>query len=90
MFLYFTLHYRFVPIKLIINSKPNLLLHSLKSPFLLSKFTLFDSTFPGRKNEDRAENFASQSVAAVIMMVFQYSSNPGKQKNKNFNYKIHF
>lgn len=24
------------------------------------------------------ENYASQSVSAVIMMVFQYSNNPGK------------
>lgn len=30
-----------------------------------------------RKTEDGMENAASQSIAAVIMMIFQYSSNPG-------------
>ncbi|XP_043258139.1 protein unc-79 homolog [Colletes gigas] len=29
-----------------------------------------------RKTEDGSENAASQSIAAVIMMIFQYSSNP--------------
>ncbi|XP_024935949.1 protein unc-79 homolog isoform X2 [Cephus cinctus] len=29
-----------------------------------------------RKIEDGSENYASQSISAVIMMVFQYSSNP--------------
>ncbi|XP_012272273.1 protein unc-79 homolog [Orussus abietinus] len=29
-----------------------------------------------RKMEDGSENYASQSISAVIMMVFQYSSNP--------------
>lgn len=30
-----------------------------------------------RKTEDGTENAASQSIAAVIMMIFQYSTNPG-------------
>ena len=30
-----------------------------------------------RKTEDGSENAASQSIAAVIMMIFQYSNNPG-------------
>lgn len=30
-----------------------------------------------RKTEDGNENSASQSIAAVIMMIFQYSNNPG-------------
>ncbi|XP_023247277.1 protein unc-79 homolog [Copidosoma floridanum] len=32
-----------------------------------------------RKAEDDAENFASQSISAVIMMVFEYSSSTGKK-----------
>jgi hypothetical protein len=28
-------------------------------------------------DEDEQENYASQSVAAIIMMVFQYSEDPG-------------
>lgn len=35
------------------------------------------SQFSARKPEIGDESAASQSVAAVIMMVFQYSNNPG-------------
>jgi hypothetical protein len=28
-------------------------------------------------DDDEQENYASQSVAAIIMMVFQYSEDPG-------------
>ncbi|XP_076225876.1 UNC-79 domain-containing protein isoform X2 [Nomia melanderi] len=33
-----------------------------------------------RKTEDGVENAASQSIAAVIMMIFQYSSNPAHHR----------
>ncbi|XP_078033882.1 UNC-79 domain-containing protein [Augochlora pura] len=33
-----------------------------------------------RKTEDGMENAASQSIAAVIMMIFQYSSNPAQHR----------
>lgn len=31
----------------------------------------------GVDGDDEQENYASQSVAAIIMMVFQYSEDPG-------------
>jgi hypothetical protein len=37
--------------------------------------------FTARRNaddDDEQENYASQSVAAIIMMVFQYSEDPGE------------
>lgn len=32
----------------------------------------------GVDGDDEQENYASQSVAAIIMMVFQYSEDPGE------------
>ena len=32
----------------------------------------------GVDDDDEQENYASQSVAAIIMMVFQYSEDPGE------------
>jgi hypothetical protein len=34
--------------------------------------------FTARRDDDEQENYASQSVAAIIMMVFQYSEDPGQ------------
>lgn len=40
---------------------------------------LFNNFFIARRDDDEQTNYASQSVSAVIMMVFQYSEDMGKQ-----------
>lgn len=59
---------------------------TISEPFVLCIYIIFIHIacvrrrfflIAARKTEDGGENAASQSIAAVIMMIFQYSSNPG-------------